>query len=78
MGNPQGFRHAARILNVLTRATRAFAPRHLAMIVELERNTNHVVALPLQQGCDNRGIHPSRHGDNHAGVGGPARQIKIV
>ena len=78
MGNPQGFRHPAGILNVLPGATRALARRRLAMIVELQRDADDVVAFRPQQGRDDRGIDPAGHGHHHAGIGWPAREIKTV
>jgi hypothetical protein len=78
MRNAQAFRHAAGVLNVLAGTAGALAANRLAVVVELERNADHVVALALQQGCDHGGVDPSGHGDHHPRVGWPPPQIKAV
>jgi hypothetical protein len=48
------------------------------VVVELERDADHVIALTLQESRDHRGVDPSRHGDHHPGVGRKPRQMKAV
>jgi hypothetical protein len=48
------------------------------MVVELERDADHIVALAPQKGRDDRGVDPSGHGDDHPGVGRTPRQMKAV
>ena len=47
-------RDAPRVLDILARATGALAPDRLAMIVELKRDADDIVAFGLQQGRDHR------------------------
>ena len=42
--------NAARIVDVLPSATRTLAMDRSAMVVKLQRHTNHVIALRLEQG----------------------------
>ena len=60
----------ARIVDVLPGATGALAVGRGAMVVELERDADHVVALGLQQRGRHRGIDAAGHGDDDTGVGG--------
>ena len=61
--------HAARVVNVLARAARA-APLHgRAVVVELQRHADHVVALLVQQRRRHRRIHAARHRHDHAHAG---------
>ena len=47
-------RDAARVLDILARATGAFASDRLAMIVELKRDADDIVAFGLEQSRDHR------------------------
>src|SRR5580700_9500535 len=49
-----------------------------AVIVELERDPDHVIAGFRQQRRGDRGIHAARHGDDNARVGRPALDIETV
>jgi hypothetical protein len=48
------------------------------MVVELEGDANHIVALTPQESRDHRGVDPSGHGDDHPGVSRTPRQMKAV
>jgi hypothetical protein len=48
------------------------------MVVQLERDADHVVALALEEGCDDRGVDAARHGDDHSCVCRTPRQMKAV
>ena len=78
MGDAESLRHAAGVLNVLAGAAGALAANRLAMVVELKRDADHVIALTLQKGRDHGGVDPSGHGDDHPGVGRTPRQMKAV
>ena len=78
MGDAQSLRHAAGVLNILAGAAGALAADRLAVVVELERDADHVIALTLQEGRDHGGVDPSGHGDHHPGVGRTPRQMKAV
>ena len=68
VGNADALRHRARVVDVLAGAAGALAMGGSAVVVELERDADHVVALGLEQRRGDRGIHASRHGDDDAGV----------
>ena len=57
-------RDAAGILDVLPRAASTFARSGLAVIVELQRDADDVVALALQKRCHQRAVDAARHGDH--------------
>ncbi len=57
-------------MNILPGAARAFLVHHRTMIIKLQRNADHLVALLMQQRRHRRRIHPARHGDDDPGVGG--------
>ncbi len=78
MGNLQFVGDAASVLNVLAGATGALAADRLAMIVELKRDPHDVVAFRLHEGGDDGGIDPAGHGDNDAGRGRRAFEVKTV
>ena len=78
MGNAESLRHAAGVLNVLAGAAGALAANRLAMVVELERDADHVIALTLEEGSDHGGVDASGHGDDHPGVSRTPRQMKAV
>ncbi len=61
MGNADLLGDAARIMDVLPGAAGPGAVDGRAMVVELQRHADDVVALALQQGRHNRGIDASRH-----------------
>src|SRR6516165_3676950 len=61
MRDPETLSDASGIVNVLSRAARAFAPGSGLMIVELQRNADHLETLLYQQGRGHRRIDPARH-----------------
>src|SRR5262245_19043623 len=69
MGNLQFVGDAASVLDILPGAAGALTPRCLAMVVELKRDADDIVALRLYQRRNDRGIDPAGHGDDHAGPG---------
>ena len=76
MRNADRLGHAARVVDVLAGAARALAVHRRAMVVELERDADDVVALPLQQGGDHGGIDAAGHGDDDTRLGRLGRQIE--
>jgi putative Mg2+ transporter-C (MgtC) family protein len=51
------------------------------MVVKLQRDPDHVIALIGQHGCDNRTVYAARHGSDNAGFGrgfGEAKRIKLA
>ena len=78
MRNIQPRGDGPRIVDVATRAAGALAADGLAVVVELQRHADDVIALARQQRGDNRGIHPARHGDDDPRVGGALRQAKGI
>ena len=73
---PRGDR--AGIMDVAAGAAGALAVGRGAMIVELERDADHVVAGFRQQRRRDRGIDAARHGDDNARVGRPPLDIETV
>jgi hypothetical protein len=71
-------RDAAGIVDILAGAAGALAMRRLAVIVELQRHADDVVALAFQQSRHHRGIDPAGHRDNDARVFGAAGKFETV
>ena len=76
--NAERLGDAARVVDVLAGAAGALAVRRRAMVVELQRDADDVVALGLEQRRDDRGIDAAGHGDDDAGVLRPAMQVEAV
>ena len=68
MGNAERFADAARIVDVLAGAAGAGAVDGGAMIVELQRDAEDVIAFALQQPGHDGGVDPARHGDDDARI----------
>ncbi len=62
----------ARVVDVLAGAAGALAVGRRAVVVELQRDADHVVALGLEQRRRHRRIDAARHRDDDAGVLRPA------
>ena len=73
---PRGDR--AGIVDVAAGAAGALAVGRGAMIVELQRDADHVIAGFRQQRRRDRGIDAARHGDDNARVGRPPLDIETV
>ena len=58
-----------RIVDVLPRAARALAMRRFAVVVELHRDADDVVALESEHRRHDGRIDPARHRDDDAGFG---------
>src|SRR5262249_29983030 len=65
--DPRGDRPG--VVDVAAGAARALAMASRAMIVELERNADHIIAGIGYKRRGDRGIDATRHGDDHARVG---------
>ncbi len=65
VGNAEGGRDAACIVNVLPGAAGALPPDRLAMIVKLQGDAHDVISRRLQQGCCHGRIDAARHGAHH-------------
>ena len=78
MGNAEPFGDAAGVFDILTGAAGAGPVGGRAMIVELQRHADDIVALALQKTGDDGGIHASGHGDDDARLLGSSRQIEAV
>ena len=68
MRNADALGDRARVVDVLTRAAGALAVGGGAVVVKLQRDADHVIALGLQQRRGHRGIDAAGHGDDDAGV----------
>ena len=78
MGNAERRGDGARIADVAPGAAGPLASRRTAIVVELERHADHVVALSLQDRGDDAGIDAARHGDDDTGRGGWLVEIEAV
>src|SRR6516164_333349 len=78
VGNADPLRHRARVIDVLAGAAGTLAMGRGAMVVELQRDADDVVALGLEQRRRDRGIDATRHGDDHAGGLRRAFEVEAV
>ena len=78
MGNAELGGDVAGVVDILAGAAGALAVGGRAMIVELERDADDVVALGLQQRSRSRGIDATRHGDDNPRVLGTSFNIQTV
>src|ERR1035437_2286689 len=78
MRNTDALGNAARIIDVLPRATRPFSMGGGAVVIELQRDADHVIALGLEQHGGHRGIDAAGHGDDDTGVLRAAIEIEAV
>ena len=70
--------HIPGIMDVLPGAARALLLDGRAMIVELQRDTDHVIALRLQHGGHDRAVDSARHGSDDARFRGRFGKSKRV
>ena len=59
-------RHPARVVDVLAGAARALAAGGGAVVVELQRDADHLVAGLVQQPGDGAAVHAARHRNQDA------------
>ena len=78
MRNADALRDPARIVDVAPRAAGALAVGSRAMVVELQCDADHVVALGLKQRGCYRGVDAARHGDDDARILRPAFGLEAV
>src|SRR5215831_10149804 len=78
VGNADALRHRARVIDILAGAAGALAMGRGAMVVELQRDADDVVALGLEQRRRDRGVDATRHGDDHAGILRRAFEVEAV
>ncbi len=78
MGNAEARRDLAGVMDVLARAAGALAMRRLAVIVELQRHADDVIALVAEQRGDDARVHAARHRHDDAGVARRLGQIEAV
>ena len=78
MRNADALGDIARVVNVLAGTAGALAMGRRAVIVELQRDADDVVALRLQQRSGRRGIDAARHGDHDPGVLRTTFEIETV
>ena len=78
MGNAEPRGDVARVVDVLAGAAGALAVRRRAVIVELHRDADDVVAVARQQRRDDARIDAARHRDDDARVLGGLGQAEAV
>jgi hypothetical protein len=59
----------AGIVDILARAAGTFPVGSSAMVVKLQGNSKHIIALSLQESSNDRGIHATRHGNDNPRFG---------
>jgi hypothetical protein len=78
MRNADPLSDIAGVVDIAAGATGALAMGGRAMVVKLQRDPDHVVALGLQQGSGHRGIDAAGHGDHDPRVLRAAFEIQTV
>lgn len=64
------FGHAGGILNVASSAAGTLFRERRAVVIQLQRDANDIIAFAGQLGRDDRTVDPAGHGDNNAGLRG--------
>ena len=77
MRDPEPVGDRLGVVNVLPRAARARPLDRLAMIVELERDPDHLRAGARGERGRDRAVDPARHGDDDAGLTRRAAKLEI-
>ncbi len=72
LGDPAG------IVDILARAAGTLTMGSGAVIVELQGNSKHIVALPFQESSNDGGIDAARHGNNDPRFGGISRKTERI
>ena len=75
---PQAIGDPPGVIDVLPRAAGALALDRRAVVVELQGDPDHLVAVAFQQRRGDAGIDTARHGDHHAGAFGRLLQAQAV
>ena len=78
MRNADPFGNVAGVVDVAAGTAGALTMGGRAMVVKLQRDTDHVVAFGLQQGSRHRGIDAAGHGDHDPRVLRTAFEIQTV
>ena len=78
MGDAETGGHVAGVVNVAPGTAGTLAMGGRAMIVELQRDAEHVIALALQQRGHDGGIDAARHGDDNARLARRLGQAEAV
>jgi hypothetical protein len=69
MRKSQRFGHAAGVVDVAAGAAGALFRQRRAVVVELKRHADDVIAFARQLGRDDRAVHAARHRDQNARLG---------
>ena len=78
VGNSQAVGDGPRVVDVATGTTRSLAVGRLAVIVELQRHPDHLIALVGQERRDDGGIDAAGHGDDDARCRGRAGKTERI
>jgi hypothetical protein len=65
-------------VDILPRAACTLLGQRRAVVIKLQRDAHHVIALVLQHRRHDRGIDAARHGDDDPRVGGGLGQAKRI
>ena len=78
MGDVEPLGDPARVVNVLAGAARAFPAQRGAVIVQLQRDADHLAAGLEEERRRARAVDAPGHGDDHAAFGGRAPQLQVL
>ena len=78
MGNAEFLGDAARVVDVLTGTTGPLAVSRGTVVVELQRDPDHLIAFALEHAGDDRRIDATRHCNNNAGLLRTASKIEAI
>lgn len=68
MGNADRLANPARVVDILSGTTRPGTMHRSTVVVELQRDAEHVVALALQDAGHHRAVDAAGHGNDDAGI----------
>ena len=78
MGDAEALGDAARIVDVLAGAAGALPAERRAVVVQLERDADHLAAGLDQERRRARAVDAARHGDDHAALGGRTLELQVL
>ncbi len=76
MREAQPVGHRPRVANIVAGAARALASVGGAVVIELQRDADHLGPAVRGQRGDDRAVDPAGHGDDDPAVAGGARQVE--
>ena len=78
MGDVEALGDATRIVDVLAGAAGALPAHRGAVVVQLQREADHLAAGRHQERRCARAVDAAGHGDDHAALGGRTAELQIM